>query len=283
MLALTDQSVNQWRSVMASTVRTPTGELAYTDAGEGPAVVLLHATLHDRRDFDAIVPALRRDYRVIALDWPGHGDSPAPVGPPTAAAFADALVEFMTALDIPAAALIGNSVGGFAAARLAITHPDRVSALVLVNTGGFLRSPLTDLYCRTLGVPAVMRRILPRFVRSYMKARSDNDYAILERTLARAKTRAGADLEAVLWRSFATRDFDLRPHADRIKAPTLIVWGSKDTAIPIRFGRKTREAITGAQFEPLPTGHVPFSSDPEGFLAITTPFLAAALAAGTPQ
>ena len=63
---------------MINMVETRVGQVAYSDAGEGPVVVLLHATLHDRRDFDAIVPNLLHDHRVIALDWPGHGDSPAP-------------------------------------------------------------------------------------------------------------------------------------------------------------------------------------------------------------
>jgi pimeloyl-ACP methyl ester carboxylesterase len=54
------------------------------------------------------------------------------------------------------------------------------------------------------------------------------------------------------------------------------IWGSKDTAIPMRFGRATAAAIPGSRLEVLPTGHVPFSSDPDGFLAIAAPFLAAA-------
>ena len=53
---------------MVNMVQTRAGEVAYSDTGEGPVVVLLHATLHDRHDFDAIVPGLRDDHRVIALD-----------------------------------------------------------------------------------------------------------------------------------------------------------------------------------------------------------------------
>ena len=202
-------------------------------------MVLLHATLHDRHDFDAIVPSLRHDHRVIALDWPGHGDSPAPTPNyrPTAASFADVLADVVAALDLPPAAFVGNSVGGFAAARLAITDPQRVSRLVLVNTGGFIAGPAANLYCRMLGMPAVMKRVLPRFIRSYMKATSDNDHAVQERALARAHTRDGVVLTAALWRSFAAPEYDLRPHADRITAPCLVIWGSKDTAIPMRFGR----------------------------------------------
>jgi pimeloyl-ACP methyl ester carboxylesterase len=268
---------------MPKMVETRVGPLSYTDAGEGPVVVLLHATLHDRHDFDAILPTLRGDHRVITLDWPGHGESPAPapMHRPTATSFADVLADVVVALDLPPAAFVANSVGGFAAARLAITHPDRVSRLVLVNSGGFLGSPLTNLYCRTLGTPAFLKPVLPQFIRSYMKATSDNDYAVQKRALARAKTRDGVAIFAALWRSFASPDYDLRPRANRIAAPVLIIWGSKDTAIPVRFSRSCAAAIPGARLELLPTGHVPFSSDPAGFLAIAAPFLAAAT--GTPQ
>jgi pimeloyl-ACP methyl ester carboxylesterase len=112
---------------------------------------------------------------------------------------------------------IGNSVGGFAVARLAITDPQRVSRLVMVNAGGFVTNPVR-LYCRVM-----------------------------------------------------------RPHADRLTAPCLIIWGSKDTAAPMRLAaRATAAAIPGSRLEALPTGHVAFYSDPDGFLAIAAPFLAAA-------
>jgi pimeloyl-ACP methyl ester carboxylesterase len=263
---------------MVNTVRTRAGEVAYSDVGHGPVVVLLHAVLHDRHDFDAIAPSLARDHRVIAVDWPGHGDSPAPSELPTAAMFADVLADLVAALDLPPAAIIGNSVGGFAAARLAITEPQRVSRLVLVDTGGFVINPAVRAYCRLMGTPAVMKRVLPRFVRSYMKATSDTDYAVQDRVLARANTPDGVAITAALWRSFAAPEYDLRPHADRITAPCLVVWGSKDTAAPMRLAaRATAAAIPGSRLEVLPTGHVVFSSDPDGFLAVAAPFLAAAI------
>ena len=263
---------------MATMVETRVGRVACSDVGDGPLVVLLHAALHDRRDFDPIVATLARDHRVIALDWPGHGESPAPTANyrPTAASFADVLVDVVSALDLSEAAFIGNSVGGFAAARLAITDPQRVSRLVLVNAGGFSSGRVSNLYCRTLGAPAVMRRFLPGLIRSYMKADSDSDRAVQERALARAKTPEGVALTAALWRSFAAPEYNLRPRADRITAPCLVIWGSRDTAIPLRLGRATVAAIPGARWETLPTGHLPFSSDPDEFLAIVEPFLAAA-------
>jgi pimeloyl-ACP methyl ester carboxylesterase len=159
---------------------------------------------------------------------------------------------------------------------LAITEPQRVSRLVLVNTGGFVTNPTVRAYCRLMGTPAVMKRVLPRFIPSYMKASSDNDNAVQQRALVRAHTRDGVNLAAALWRSFASREYDLSPDADRITAPCLVVWGSKDTAAPLRpAARATAAAIPGSRLEVLPTGHVVFSSDPDGFLAIVAPFLAA--------
>jgi pimeloyl-ACP methyl ester carboxylesterase len=265
---------------MVNTVETRVGTVAYSDIGEGPVVVLLHATLHDRHDFDAIVPSLSRDHRVIAVDWPGHGDSPAPTPnyQPTAASFADVLADVVAALDLPPAAFIGNSVGGFAAARLAITDPQRVSRLVLVNTGGFVSNPAVRFYCRVMGTPAVLKRVLPLSIRGYMHATSDTDRAVQRRAVARARTQDGVVLTASLWRSFAAPEHNLRPEAHRITAPCLVVWGSKDTAAPKRLAaRPTAAAIPGARLEVLPTGHVVFSSDPDGFLAIAEPFLSAAI------
>ncbi|MGE2815271.1 alpha/beta fold hydrolase [Mycobacterium heidelbergense] len=258
------------------TIQTRAGRVAYSELGSGPTVLLLHATLHDRHDFDPIVAALAKCYRTIAVDWPGHGDSD-PVDPavePSAPLFADVLEDVVDGLGLTKVVLIGNSVGGFAAARLAITRPGCVAGLVLVNTGGFV--PLTALartFCRVLGTPAVFRRAAPLFVRGYMKARIDSDRRISERAIAAAKTVDGVRVGSGLWRSFATPAHDLRSRAAELTVPTLIVWGRKDIAIPLRAGRATHDAIGGSRLEILDTGHVVFSSDPDGFLAVAEPFL----------
>ena len=264
-----------------ASVQTRVGPVSYSDSGSGPVVVALHATLHDRRDFDPIADELRRHYRFVTLDWPGHGESP-PLEEPFvhgAALYADVLTDVVEALKLPPAVYVGNSVGGFCAARLALSHPDQVAGLVLVDTGGFLGSPITNAYCRFLGTPAVTRALLPRFVRSYMRARGSHDRAVLDRVTERARTDDGVALAAALWRSFAAREANLRPEARQIAVPTLIVWGSKDTAIPVRFGRGTQSAIPGSRLEVLDTGHLPFSSRPQEFLGTVEPFLAEVFAA----
>ncbi|HWS94575.1 MAG TPA: alpha/beta hydrolase, partial [Mycobacterium sp.] len=177
-----------------ATIQTRAGRVAYRESGSGPTILLLHATLHDRHDFDPIVGTLARRYRTIAVDWPGHGDSD-PVDPaiePGAPLFADVLEDVVDGLGLSRAVLIGNSVGGFAAARLAINRPECVAGLILVNSGGFVPwNRLSCTFCRVLGTPAVFRRAAPLFVRGYMKARTDSDREISERAIATAKTPEG--------------------------------------------------------------------------------------------
>jgi pimeloyl-ACP methyl ester carboxylesterase len=259
-----------------TTIQTRAGRVAYRELGSGPTVLLLHATLHDRHDFDPIVDTLARRYRTIAVDWPGHGDSD-PVDPsmePSAPLFADVLEDVVDGLGLSRVVVIGNSVGGFAAARLAINRPECVAGLVLVNAGGFVSwNPLSRAFCRVVGTPALFRRAAPLFVRGYMKAKTDSDRAITGRAIATAKTAEGIRTGTALWRSFATPGHDLRSCADELTVPTLIVWGKKDIAIPLSAGRATHDAITGSRLEILDTGHVVFSSDPQGFLAVADPFL----------
>lgn len=259
---------------MTNRIHTTAGSVAYDETGSGDTVVLLHATLHDRHDFASIVPVLAERHRVLALDWPAHGESdPAPNM--TAERIGDVLAEVAAALDLRRAVFIGNSVGGYAAARLAIEHPDRVAGLVLVNSGGFIPpSPLVRAFTTLMGTPWVTRRVMPRFIRGYMRSAAPADDAIIERATALARTPAGIETAASVWRSFSEPAHDLRDRAHLITAPTLVVWGTKDIAIPARVGRATQEAITGSTLHEMPTGHVVFSSAPAEFLDLVLPFLA---------
>lgn len=263
-------------------IETRAGTLAYRDSGRGPVLVALHATLHDHRDFDAVLPALERHHRVIAVDWPGCGDSPTPRAPGrlSAALFADGLEDLVDHLGVSSALLIGNSVGGFAAARLSINRPQVVAGLVLVNTGGFIpMTRATLLFCRLLGTPSITRLVLPLFARLYMRPRSALDRQILRRVICRARTDAGVQQAAALWRSFGGAEHDLRGRAGELTAPTLIVWGARDKAIPLSAGLATHASLPHAQFAVLDTGHVPFASAPEQFLALVEPFLRSVTAA----
>lgn len=258
------------------TVTTRAGAVAYAESGRGPALLLLHATLHDRHDFDAVAPALSEAARVIAIDWPGHGESdpatPHPAGGPW---FADVLEDVVDGLELDDVAVVGNSVGGYAASRLAIRRPAQVRAVVLVNAAGFTPvNPMTRTFCRAMGRPAVAARLLPRLVPRYMRPATALDRRIAERAVARARTPEGVRVAADLWRSFNDPAYDLRAQAAAHRAPTLMVWGMRDAVLGARAGRAAERLLPDAEFVGLGTGHVPFSSDPQGFLAAAGPFLA---------
>ncbi len=146
---------------------------------------------------------------------------------------------------------------------------------MLVDNGGFISNPLIRTFCRVLGTPAITKRIMPRFVKSYMQPRTSSDHAIVERTVARARTSEGTALAASMWRSFATPEHDLREQADKLVAPTQILWGKRDRALPVSAGRATHQRLPHSHLEILDTGHVVFSSAPEEFLRVVEPFLAA--------
>lgn len=257
-------------------IHTAAGTTAYEEFGVGPPIVLLHATLHDRHDYDSIVGPLAANYRVTAVDWLGHGESQ-PKPAVTASMLADSLSEIATALNLEPAVFIGNSIGGYAAASLALQQPDRVAGLVLVQSGGFVKnSVISRTYCRAFGSSLVARRLLPRVISHYMKPMSTNDAAVVSQAVRFGASATGRATYSSLWRSFTDPAFDLTGRAATIAAPTLIVWGKRDPVIPLRYGKVAHKLIPGSRLEVLDTGHAPFSSRPDEFLQIVEPFVRSA-------
>jgi pimeloyl-ACP methyl ester carboxylesterase len=259
-------------------LETRTGPIAYDERGAGHSLVLLSSGAHDRHDFDELRDLLPAGFRSIAPDWPAHGESPAGEGPATAMRFADVAEELVASLAPEGAVVVGNSVGGFAAARLAVRRPELVRGLVLVDSGGFLgRPPQVRAFCALMARPRFLRAIYPRFANRYMRPGSAADRRV--RDVGVATTRRDPGLRAVseLWRSFASPEHDLRREAAAIASPTLVVWGKRDPVIPLRVGRWLAATIPGAQLEVFDTGHAPQVSDPEGFAAHLVPFAEAAL------
>lgn len=259
-------------------IRTRTGLVAYEECGSGTPIVLLHANPGDHHDFDGIIPALAEQHRVVAVDWPAYGQSDAPISPSSATAmqFADVLEDFVTALNLPPAIFLGNSVGGFAAARLAIRQPDRVRGLILVSPGGFFEHTLfTRLFCQIKGHEFIAGLVATQFARYYLHNRNALTAAIFARTEAGRHNHTTVAVDAAIWRSFAHPQHDLRHDAAHITAPTLIIIGQHDPVIHANVDGKTAQSlIPNAQLVIPDTGHEPFAEAPDEFLATIRPFLA---------
>ena len=107
------------------------GQIHYRYAGEGPPLVLLHASPGSSRQMEALVASLAGDFRVLAPDTPGNGDSsPLPLKEPEIADYTRGILEFLDALKIDSAHVYGTHTGACLGSELAILAPDRVERLI---------------------------------------------------------------------------------------------------------------------------------------------------------
>src|SRR5580704_3545635 len=151
----------------------PSGRIAYDEQGdpEGTPNFLLPSAAHDRHDYDELRAFLPERLRTIAIDWPSHGESPPNRVPLTAMHLADITEEAVAQLAPEGAVVLGNSVGGFSAARLAIRRPELVTGLVIVDGGGFVgRPPHVRAFCSLMARPRFLRAIYPVFSKRYMRS-----------------------------------------------------------------------------------------------------------------
>ena len=258
-------------------VSLSTGSVHYFEHGQGVPLVLLHANPGDSQDFEAVIPALSKNYRVLALDWPGYGQSALPQQPESVGVlfFYQCLREFLAAVALPPAFFIGNSLGGNAAARLASESPALVRGLVLVAPGGFtIPNFISRSFCKLQGSRFSLSPY--RFASLYLKLRTATTQAMLERASTTQAAAPQMTLNRAIWRNFATSDNDLRSVAQGIKAPMLLLFGKHDPVIPAnKDGKVAAAIIPRAKLVALSCGHASFAEVPELFLAEVQPFLAA--------
>jgi len=268
---------------------TVDGQLINTIAlGDGPPLLFVHGLSGCWENWLEQMPVLARTHRVVAVDLPGFGASPMPPGEITISGYARLLDELLGELGIGAAAVVGNSMGGFIGAELAIAFPQRVERLVLVSPAGI--STYADP--RTMrAVPALRRgeRVVAGTA-AWLASRSD---AVARRARLRAATLAvvarhpgrlpaalaaeqlrGAGKPGFLKALQAILDYDVRERLPEIACPTLIVWGDGDRLINVRDADVFASLIPGSRkviFED--TGHVAMFERPAAFNALLADFL----------
>jgi 3-oxoadipate enol-lactonase len=206
------------------------------------------------------------------------GESPTLRGAREASAplMADLVEELVPALGVGPVAIIGNSIGGFAAVRLAARRPELVRALVVVNSGGFTPSSwFTRAVCWLKGQRWFTRAFGRRFAAAYLKRRNAYVDDILRRIDVARRREGYLAVETAIWRNFPAAGNDVTEEAARVACPTLLVWGRRDPVSRARVeGRIAQRSMPQARYLELDCGHVPFAEEPDAFLGAVLPFLA---------
>jgi pimeloyl-ACP methyl ester carboxylesterase len=225
-------------------VRLATGvTLRYSVRGTGAPVVLLHPWTESLGCFDRLLPLLPATIRAFAVDQRGHGGADKPATGYALADYAADVVAFLDAMELPAAVLLGSSSGGYVAQRVAVDHPDRVAALMLV---GAPRS----LYGRPAFADEVDRLtdpVDPEWVRASLSwfplEHPVPDWYLADRVTDGARTPAR------VWQQALAGLTEAPPPTETgtITAPTLIIWGGRDTLLPRADADLLAAAIPGAR------------------------------------
>ncbi|WP_433526747.1 alpha/beta fold hydrolase [Nocardia pseudovaccinii] len=264
---------------------TPLGEVCVHITGPDPAtapnLLLLHANPGDHRDFDPITSELAETYAIAAVDWPGYGRStvsdPQSVTADGLADVAEIVWDALSTNGFRNATVIGSSVGGYAAIRLAQRRPDEMTGLVLVQSAGFTpATAMTRAVSRIMGNRRVARAVVGPSARAYLgPLRRGGVRAVYDRARRIAADRTRLDVYRSVWRSFADPNLDLRAQAPLLAGvPALVVWGKYDPINPWLLNRRgITRILPHADVAVLPTRHEPFCEQPELFLEAITPFL----------
>lgn len=242
-------------------------------AGEGRTLVLLHSLLSDRTSFDPLVARLKDQRRLILINLPGFGSSPAVEG--GIAGFARAVEQVFDDLDLPKDTdVLGNGFGGFVALKLAIQAGDRFDRLVLAGSavafpeaGRATFRALADTVEKA-GVAAVAEAAVKRmFPEEFIAANPK----VAQGRAAVFKTINGP-VFASACRALST--LDLGPELDKVRNTTLIVVGDKDGATPPALAHELAGRLADASVIELPgVGHYPQMQAPDVFLAAISDFL----------
>ena len=261
-------------------------------AGEGqPAVVLLHGFAASLFSWREVMGPLAESHTVVAFDRPGFGLTERPLpgewqgqNPYSPEAQVGLTVALMDKLGIDRAVLIGNSAGGTVAVLTALTYPERVQALVLVDPAIYQGGMQFPGLVRWLLSTPQARRVGPLFVRSIRDWGLDfgrsawHDPSKITDEIWAGYTKP---LQAENWDkglyevTLASRSLGLDKRLDEVRVPVLVITGDDDQIVPTEQSIRLAGELPNAQLVVVPNcGHVPHEECPQPFLAAVSSFLA---------
>jgi pimeloyl-ACP methyl ester carboxylesterase len=249
----------------------------YRDEGksDGRVLVLIHGSNASLHTWEPWVKALGKDYRVISLDLPGHGlTGRNPAGVYDNASYVNVVDRLLTKLNVDNAIIGGNSMGGGVSWLFALTHPEKVDALLLVDASGQpdAKSGKLPLGFKLMRMPVIkeaVRFIAPRSifessVKTSMSVQSKIDDKLIDRYWE--LNRYPGNREATMQRFSSLKNMTpgTKERLSAIKAPVLILWGAEDNLIPVTAAKWFAEAMPQSKVIVYPNvGHIPMEEIPE--------------------
>ncbi len=234
-------------------------------------VVLVHGLgANAARDWENVIPALAGKYHVLTFDLPGFGRSEKAnrlYSPKNYTAFIKYIVGHFVSGPF---FLVGHSLGGTVSLRYAGTYPDDVARLVLIDIPGVLHRRAYSQFLVNSGIGALPSYIpnqdrhlkgIAGMILNRLSGKSIPDPLILYSALAREKLLGGDPVKIA---GYAMAVDDLSGPIQRVRAPTLIVWGTADKVAPLRTGKILAATLSNARLRLLENiGHVPMKECPE--------------------
>jgi pimeloyl-ACP methyl ester carboxylesterase len=217
------------------------------EAGTGAPVVLVHGMNGSGEYWADLIPVLvDAGYRVYAPDLLGFGRSEAPDVDYSMRLQAETLSGLLQSLGVQKARLLGVSLGGFVALRIAVDYPEAVGALLLLNSVG--TSFETDVDMRLFSPESVeeLQSLL-----SILTTEQPQFPRFFARDLVRTLRRHGWVVRRTIASIFTRRDLLADEDLEGIQAKTLLLWGEKDQLVPLENGEKMQRAIPGAELQVL--------------------------------
>lgn len=246
---------------------------SYVDLGSGEPVLLLHGLGGSIESWANSIGGLAKSFRVIAVDLPGFGLSDKPKMNYAIRFYTKFVSQFLKELEINKISIVGSSLGGHVAAEVAISHPRLVKKLVLVSPAGALPRSFK-------GSPALWRYVQVINAKSFEQAKYalfavdnkpvDDSYAQSVYEKISMPGAREAFMSALAGSAKAPR---LTSRLNKIKAPTLLLWGKEDYMIPVKFAEPFIEMKNCRVILLEDCGHRPHFERPELFTKMVADFL----------
>lgn len=258
-----------------SSIVTPQGIVHYETYGSGMPVILLHGWLGSWGLWQPTMEALGARYRCYALDFWGFGESGKKRESYQVSDFMDLVKQFMDALGIEAAPLIGHSMGGTTALGTAVRYPERVRRVCVI--GSPIVGSSLSVFLKLAGIPWIgsLVRNLPSLLafglRLFAPLITRNPklwYPMITRDISRTTVESFFSSIGSLGRT------DLRPHLNGMQIPVMGVYGMRDVIVHPKQYAVLQASIRHARIAIMPrSGHFPMLDEPELYLGHIRTFL----------